>query len=55
MMIWGYDSDDSEQAGLADITATFHYMENPFAHAFIVALALAGRLDEVGCRECICP
>lgn len=44
--IWDYDSYALDDVGLRGLKETIRYTDRPFAHAFIVALAVGGELTE---------
>jgi hypothetical protein len=43
--VWDPDSYDYHGHGLSDIVDTVNYEKRPFAHAFLVAIAVQGRLN----------
>ena len=45
--LWDPDSYDVTQHGMSDIVEAIEYTRKPFAHAFLVALAVMDRLDEL--------
>ncbi len=45
--VWDPDSYDVTEHAMTDITEAIEYTNKPFAHAFLVALAVMGRLDEL--------
>lgn len=46
ILIWDYDSYSITDVGLENLFETIRYMERAFAHAFIVAIAVRGQLQE---------
>ena len=45
LCIWDPDSYNVTRCGMKDIAEAVNYLPRPFAHAFVVALAVEGRLD----------
>ena len=49
--VWDLDSYDVARYGMSDISEAIEYEPRPFAHAFIVALAVNGKLSSIAPSE----
>ena len=47
LWIWDFDSYDINRCGMSDLIEAIDYEPRPFAHAFLVALAIQNRLGEL--------